>query len=374
MNDQTASDVAAAAGDSDAAVAGGPPQPFVFSGRGGEYFRIWIVNLALSILTLGIYSAWAKVRTRRYFYGNTLLDGAGFDYTAEPLKILKGRAIAALVIGAYIALGQLYPVASLPLVLAYWLLFPWLLMKSLAFNAHYSQHRGLRFGFVQRTGDAIRVYALLPILITLTLGLYYPFWKRRVAEYYVSNHRYGGTLFSFHATGGQYLRLYLLALLIALICLAAAAGALFTLLWLVDALLPQIEADGSDIPLQQQLLQLGGFGIVALFYLFLLPVFAWLRARGDNLRWNNTRLAGHRFESDQSARRLMLIYLLNIFAIVFTLGLAIPWARVRLARYRVEHLRFVPHGPVDELLAGSDGQASATADAFDDLGGFDAGL
>src|SRR6059058_745587 len=27
-----------------------------------EYFRIWIVNLALTIVTLGIYSAWAKVR------------------------------------------------------------------------------------------------------------------------------------------------------------------------------------------------------------------------------------------------------------------------------------------------------------------------
>ena len=41
--------------------------PVEFSGRGGEYFRIWIVNLVLTILTFGIYSAWAKVRTKRYF-------------------------------------------------------------------------------------------------------------------------------------------------------------------------------------------------------------------------------------------------------------------------------------------------------------------
>ena len=40
---------------------------FEFSGRGDEYFRIWIVNLALTILSLGIFSAWAKVRTERYF-------------------------------------------------------------------------------------------------------------------------------------------------------------------------------------------------------------------------------------------------------------------------------------------------------------------
>jgi len=35
--------------------------PLEFTGKGGEYFGIWIVNLFFSVLTLGIYSAWAKV-------------------------------------------------------------------------------------------------------------------------------------------------------------------------------------------------------------------------------------------------------------------------------------------------------------------------
>ncbi|MGI9420607.1 MAG: DUF898 family protein, partial [Geminicoccaceae bacterium] len=62
--------------------------PFAFTGRAGEYFGIWIVNLLLSIVTLGIYSAWAKVRTRRYFYGNTKLADSTFDYLASPVQIL----------------------------------------------------------------------------------------------------------------------------------------------------------------------------------------------------------------------------------------------------------------------------------------------
>ena len=71
--------------------------PFRFTGNGGEYFRIWIVNLFLSIITLGIYSAWAKVRRNRYFYGNTRLGNAGFDYLADPKAILRGRLIAVAV-------------------------------------------------------------------------------------------------------------------------------------------------------------------------------------------------------------------------------------------------------------------------------------
>lgn len=35
-----------------------------FSGSGGEYFRVWIVNLLLSIVTLGLYTPWARRRTR----------------------------------------------------------------------------------------------------------------------------------------------------------------------------------------------------------------------------------------------------------------------------------------------------------------------
>ena len=30
-------------------------EPLRFGGRSGEYFRIWIVNLALTLLTLGLY-------------------------------------------------------------------------------------------------------------------------------------------------------------------------------------------------------------------------------------------------------------------------------------------------------------------------------
>jgi hypothetical protein len=47
------------------------PEQLHFTGSGAEYFGIWIVNLLLTILTLGIYSAWAKVRR----YGALILMG-----------------------------------------------------------------------------------------------------------------------------------------------------------------------------------------------------------------------------------------------------------------------------------------------------------
>jgi predicted Zn-dependent protease len=68
--------------------------PIVFQGKTSEYFGIWIVNILLSLVTIGIYSAWAKVRREKYFYNNTLIENVGFDYHAKPISILKGRIIA----------------------------------------------------------------------------------------------------------------------------------------------------------------------------------------------------------------------------------------------------------------------------------------
>ena len=51
-----------------------------FSGTGGEYFRVWIVNVLLSIFTLGLYTPWARRRTARYFYDHTLIAGSPGEY------------------------------------------------------------------------------------------------------------------------------------------------------------------------------------------------------------------------------------------------------------------------------------------------------
>lgn len=106
--------------------------PVEFAADTGEYFRIWIVNLALTVITLGIYSAWAKVRRRRYFYGHTRIDGEGFEYRANPVAILKGRLIAVAAIAVYYGAGHFAPQYQLLLWIPLVIFGPWLLVRSLA--------------------------------------------------------------------------------------------------------------------------------------------------------------------------------------------------------------------------------------------------
>ena len=83
----------------------GASNRFDFRGNARDYFRIWIVNVALSIVTLGIYSAWATVRTRRYMYANTVLADSPFDYQANPVAILRGRLLSGAFLAAYVLAG-----------------------------------------------------------------------------------------------------------------------------------------------------------------------------------------------------------------------------------------------------------------------------
>jgi hypothetical protein len=61
----------------------------------------------LSIVTLGVYAAWAKVRTRQYFYANTRLGGHAFEYHGNPISILKGNLVIGLLVNTRPGLARL---------------------------------------------------------------------------------------------------------------------------------------------------------------------------------------------------------------------------------------------------------------------------
>lgn len=72
-----------------------------FTGRGGEYFRVWIVNVLLGIVTLGLYTPWARRRTAQYFYGHTLVAGSPLEFTAQQRRMVVGFLVLVLLTLAY---------------------------------------------------------------------------------------------------------------------------------------------------------------------------------------------------------------------------------------------------------------------------------
>ncbi|RMX09952.1 DUF898 family protein [Allofranklinella schreckenbergeri] len=61
-----------------------------FTGTGAEYFRVWFVNMLLMVLTLGIYTPWARKRTVEYFFGHSVLARSPLEFTAETRRMVIG--------------------------------------------------------------------------------------------------------------------------------------------------------------------------------------------------------------------------------------------------------------------------------------------
>jgi uncharacterized membrane protein YjgN (DUF898 family) len=351
-------DVREAAGDPRAPVA----YPFTFTGRAGEYFRIWIVNLALSVVTFGIFSAWAKVRQQRWFYGNTWVADAPFEYLAPPLAVLKGRIIAVGVLVAYVLVSQFLPVAEGPLLLLLVLATPWLILSGLRFRARYSAWRTINFSFDNDVYDAGSAYLLYPIALAPTLGLAFPWVRQKQAAFTVEGHLLGPDRLELTATSGDFYRAYARVALLALGLVLIIGVLLAGLVQLVAALVTDFyQALGEE---QREIVI--GLATLAAVYVLVVAFSVVASARITNLRYNHIRVGGHSFRSTLRARDLLTLYLTNTLAVLLSLGLLIPWAQVRMARYRAAHTVLVSErSPLEARARHRAGQAATGAEVAD---------
>ena len=352
-----------------------------FTGTGGEYFRIWIVNLLLTIVTLGIYSAWAKVRKMQYFYRNTRVDGAIFDYHGRPGAILKGRIIVLVLAMAYNLSFRFSLTAGIVVALALAVAMPWLLAQSQRFRLHNSSYRGLRFRFLGTVGEAYMIYGL-PLLVVLAVGvamaqmglqaqrgveprfafiasmligygvllLLWPYLHYRFKRYQHANSAFGNTQSAFAGKVSRFYIYYAIAL-------AALVGVAVLVFGSISRLGPK-RGYGSVF--------LFGAGLV-LFYVVLLAIGPYISARVQNHVWKTTRIGAVGFESAVKARKLVWIVMSNLVLIVFTLGLFTPFAAVRSMRYRLQAVAVLSGDDLANFVSASASEVAAIGEGAADL-------
>lgn len=346
---------------------------FAFTGTAVEYFGIWIVNLLLSIVTLGIYTAWAKVRRLRYFYGNTWLDDHNFEYHARPVQILIGRIIVVAVLLAYFGLTALSPAFTL-LLIPYLIALPWLINKAMAFNARMTSYRNVRLSFAGSYGRAFVVFVLLPLLLPLTLGLLAPVVSRASSRYIGDNLRFGTARFQCDPALGTLYANFGATILFAIVTALAIGMAGFGIgsLLGISGLAELADVDTELV----ELLAAGGiFGAIIGAYVAVFLAFLFYAAGVRNIAFNAAVLDGkHRFASNIGRARYVWILVTNLVATILSIGLLRPWAAVRTWRYLADHTGVEAHGSLDEFVDTAAPEGRVAAAEYFDIEGIDFGL
>ena len=395
----------------------GSELPIRFTASGSEYFRIWIVNLLLTLVTLGLYHPWAKVRRLRYFYGNTWVGEHALDFHGDPRRMLRGTLLMGLLFIAYSVAGRFSPVAGLVAVVVVAALWPALFRASMRFRLANTSWRGMRFHF---TGDMAGAYkTMLPALIpgalvaamvmfvpdtpeadedteaalasassavdwlmagfgltALATLLLVPFMLWSIKRYQHDHYALGRVQSSLRTGPGSFYGLF---------AKAAGVSLLSTFVLGIAAVgIAAVFGFGAFAALSGGAQAGAGLG-GAIFMVVLLLIVAYavviginntyLASRLQNLVWGRTKSTELRFESRLRLAPLLRLTLKNWLLLMLTFGLYWPFAAVATARMKLQAVTVHTRRPV-ESLTGRLGvkENDATGDAAGEIFGIDFGV
>ncbi|GAB3373233.1 YjgN family protein [Massilia agri] len=360
-----------------------PPDPgprtlaLSFTGDGREYFRIWVVNLLLSLATLGIYSAWAKVRRLQYFDRNTILAGATFDFHGNPRAVLVGRLLSVVLLGAYHYAFGFSTAFGLAVILGLLAAFPYLMRGALRFRLGNTSYRGLWLGFdgsitqaylawlppalvFLLPGVLLALYPERPELAALPLPFYlaWPLMHAQLRRFQHAHLLLGDQHSSYAVKARSFYKPYLVAGSLG-IAVVMTAGIL-------------VGVAGAMIAGPRQAGMVAGLltAVITVYVMYLLAG-PYMVVRISNLAWSNTTFPGVRIRSTLPARAFMKLQTKNVLLTLLTLGLYRPFAVVSVYRFRLAHVEIEVDGDIEAFATHVAKRGGAAGDGAADGFGID---
>ena len=388
-----------------------------FSGSGGEYFRVWIVNLLLSIVTLGLYTPWARRRTARYFYDHTVIAGSPLEFTAPLRKMVVSFILFVLLYLAYkIAAETGQETMVLVFIVGAALLAPYLWGSAMRFRLASTRWRGLQLHFAARWKDVYLaswpIFLMAAIWVAINYGLDAlaadlpapaagtsrgapapawpavspPMWGLIALGIVLSvlcvirvEFNYKSLLVLRAGIGKQrgrwkpvysdFVRIWGATIVVFLagvaLVLALGAGLIFS----AQALFENMRGMGL-----LQFILIIAFVLAALLALVIAsaPARAYREARMFKLIWSNVGLSQiARFKCDLQHWAFVRLRIKNILLTFLTLGFYRPFARVSEYRMKSDSVTLHVKGGLDQLVGELVHQQDGLGDALADAAGLD---
>ena len=384
-------------------MAGGiEPYPLEFSGTGSEYFRVWIVNVLLSIVTLGFYTPFARRRTAQYFYSNTWVAGSPLEFTAQQRKMVFGfLVLVALYLAFQIASETGQDTAVSLFLLAGAALAPWLWGSAMRFRLAATRWRGVRLQFtapwreVYKASWPVFAIAVVWIATLATQGAWapteetegFPAFSSTVLvtglvalvltvlcvvrlefnykSLLVKRARVGNQAGRWKPVYADFLKIWLATVAVFVGCALLLGGALTVVAGGSFALLGGLKNRGFLAVLIIVALVVG---MIFMAFVASAPARAYREARLFQLVWNNVGISQiARFKCNLRTGSYIALRMKNMLLQLLTLGFYRPFALVSEYRMKAESVTLHIKGSVDqlagELVVQQDGIGDAMADA-----------
>jgi len=358
-----------------------------FEGKAIDYFGIWITNIVLNVITIGIFSAWAKVRKLRYFYNNTKILDNSFSYHATGWQILKGRIIALIVIILFASVSYLWAVFNVIGFFIILLLMPWIINSSLRFSSRMISYRNIRFNWHGNYGKTLLYFVIGPVISFLSLGLLHPLFTKHYYTYYANNHSYGTSRFHSKTSIKSF---YLASIRSGVMpCLILSYSLVIFFLWHAKDLFAEFgEGNSDNSPLHLNLVEhfyyvfpewLGVILWALIPLIFITNIIYRIVSRNLLLRaliLNEAKEeeVSARFASTLNPFVYIWIVITNSIIVPLTLGLMSPWAQIRFYRYFCRSTQMEISGDLDLFVDSEKKKLSSLGQEYAEMEGFEVSI
>lgn len=325
-----------------------------YVGTGSDLFGIYIVNMLLSIVTLGLYYPWAKAATSKYTYANTQLDNSPFQFHGTGKEIFMGfiKAVgifilwyAAVVAAIFLLPTGLKIMAVIALYLAFLAFIPIAVHGALRYRLSRTSWQGIHFGYRGDRNELIALYFGQALLTIVTFGIYGFWFIQNFNRYTINNIRFGSAKMVYTGEGGTYFY-------VAIKGYGVLIGG-FVLAWLFTAM-GAPAAITSVIP----------------FILFGVYSFWWGRDLFDyfvdNLAIEKDGQI-YEFQSCMTVGTYASLLIVNILLLVFTLGLGAAWVTTRTLSTVMDNVLLDERFNVNELTQTETEYRDATGEDMADM-------
>jgi len=320
-----------------------------FHGTGGSLFGIHLVNALLTLVTLGLYYYWAKVRVRSYLFSHTEFAGDRFAYHGNAQELIRGSVKATLVFGIpYYALSNAGPfleessvAINVGLQFMAWLLLltviPVAVVGARRYRLTRTSWRGIRFSFQAKAWDFMKLWLAGYALTGLSLGLYYPYFSVKKHAFLTQHSYFGSEPFTFSGEGKHLFRPFLNIYVMAAASSAVAAFALYSVIGPLLAESAGFVGDRADM-LTAVIVPTISVMVGALAFRLLLFPYSVTEQR---YFWEQTAIGPAGFRLPITVWPFLKLKVGNLLLAVCTLGLAWPWITIRNIRFVTDQLTLV---------------------------------
>jgi len=305
---------------------------FHYDGASVDLFKLYLKNILLTILTLGIYRFWAKVAVQRFHYQHTEFFEGRFGYHATGkekfIGFLKGMVVLLPLVGMCVGLyfftrermadEDAFVLSIYAFGFLFFFLRPLIIVGARRFNLARTSWNNLRFRFIGTVGQAYKLYMKDLFLIIFSFGIYYSWHLVKVHRFKVENTRFGGARFDFTGQGSDLFMLNLVGIFLSYITM------------------------GIYLP--------------------------WYVASLFRFHATNTRLEGIPIDCSITGWKIMKLFLLSLVLIVCTVGIGFPWAIRLYKKTYTESLFFNGRINLAALQADFDKGASALVEGIGEAG------